>query len=245
MPLPVRRRTLFLLMLAAGSSASLLAAWMLAEFHEEITEPFLTGLDLRILSFIHAHNGPLLTQLAFTLTFIGSPLALVPIILAATALLWARRLRRDATLLILGIGGSGVLDLALKLHFKRVRPDVPWALVSEHSFSFPSGHSVGAVVLYGMLTYLLWSHLRALWEQTLVILSALLLVAGIGLSRVYLGVHFPTDIAAGYAVGLIWLAPLIAGSEYIRRTASRAPRNDPGPLPENTTTDTDLSTAAN
>jgi membrane-associated phospholipid phosphatase len=235
MPVPIRKRTLFLLMLAAGTSASLFAAWFLAEFHEEIAEPFLAGLDLQILSFIHAHDTPLLTQLAFALTFIGSPLALVPIILIAAALLWALRLRRDAALLILGIGGSGVLDLALKLHFKRVRPDVSWAFVSEHSFSFPSGHSVGAVVLYGMLTYLAWSHLRALWQQTVVITSAFLFVAGIGLSRVYLGVHYPTDIAAGYAVGLIWLAPLIAGSEYVRRTESRRSPDDLSPLPTNDT----------
>lgn len=220
MALPVRKRTLLLLMLACGTSASLFAAWFLSEFREEMAEPFLHSLDLTILGGIHAHDTHALTELAFALTFIGSPLALVPAILLAAAVLWAMRLRRDAALLILGIGGAGVLDIALKLHFKRLRPDVPWAFVSEHSFSFPSGHSVGAVVLYGMLTYLAWSHLRALWQQVAVIVAALLLVIGIGLSRVYLGVHFPTDIAAGYAVGLIWLAPLIAGSEYLRRHGS-------------------------
>ena len=217
MPLPIRKRTLFLLMLACGSAASLLAALLLAEFHHAITRPFLESIDLRILSGIHAYDTPALTQLAFALTFIGSPLALVPTILAAAAVQWRMRMRRDAALLILGIGGSGMLDLALKLHFKRIRPEVPWAFVSEHSFSFPSGHSVGAVVLYGMLTYLAWSHLRALWQQIAVVAAALLLVFGIGLSRVYLGVHFPTDIAAGYAVGLIWLAPLITAAEFLAR----------------------------
>lgn len=221
MVLPLRKRTLLLLMLGCGTLASLFAAWFLAEFHEEIAEPFLHALDLTILSGIHAHDTPALTHLAFALTFIGSPRALVPAILVAAALLWAKRLRRDAILLILGIGGAGLLDMALKLHFKRIRPDVPWAFVSEHSFSFPSGHSVCAVVLYGMLTYLAWSHLRALWQQVAVILAALLLVIGIGLSRVYLGVHFPTDIAAGYAVGLIWLTPLIAGTELLRRHGAR------------------------
>ena len=217
MALPVRKRTLLLMMLACGSVASLLAALLLAEFHHEITRPFFEGLDNRILFGMHAHDAPLLTHFAFALTFVGSPLALVPAILAAAGGLWAMRLRRDATLLVLGIGGSGMLDIALKLHFRRIRPDVPWALVSEHSFSFPSGHSVGAVVLYGLLAYLVWSHLRAMWQQVAVVLAALALVAGIGLSRIYLGVHYPTDIAAGYAVGLIWLAPLLAGSEYIRR----------------------------
>lgn len=204
-------------MATCGLLAALLAAWLLAEFHHEITRPFLEHVDLSVLTGIHAHDTPVLTRLAFGLTFIGSPSALVPIVGISAAGLWAIRHRRDAALLVLGLGGSALLDLALKLHFRRVRPDLPWVLVHEHSFSFPSGHSVGAVVLYGILTYLVWSHLDALWQQMAVIVAAFLLVAGIGLSRVYLGVHYPTDIAAGYLVGFVWLAPLLGGSEYIRR----------------------------
>ena len=226
MALPIRKRTLCLIILASAAVASLLAAMLLAEFHEEITEPFLSALDLRILTGIHAHDTPLLTQLAFTLTFIGSPLLLVPTVSLAALILWIRRFRRDAVFLLLGLGGSGLLDAALKLHFKRVRPDVPWAFVAEHSFSFPSGHSVGAVVLYGTLTYLLWSHLRTVWLRAVVITTALLLVIGIGLSRVYLGVHYPTDIAAGYAVGLIWLTPMILGNELLNYAGRRAIRQD-------------------
>lgn len=223
MLLPVRRRTLFLLMLAAGLSASLLAALLLAEFHREITRPFLERIDLSILSGIHAHDSPGLTRLAYGLSFIGSPTTLVPVIAITAIALWLGRMRRDATLLVLGLGGSAALDFVLKLHFKRVRPDLPWAFVHEHSFSFPSGHSVGAVVLYGTLTYLVWSRLGAAWQRVVVVVLALLLVIGIGLSRVYLGVHFPSDIAAGYAVGLIWLAPLIAGNEFVLRQGVRKP----------------------
>ena len=221
MPPAVRRRTLFLLTLASGISASLVAVLLLAEFHREITRPFLGGLDLSILSVIHAHDSPGLTRLAYALSFIGSPSVLVPVIAVAAIALWVTGIRRDAALLVLGLGGSSLLDAALKLHFRRVRPDVPWAFVHERSFSFPSGHSVGAVVLYGTLTYLVWSRLDAAWQRACTILLALLLVIGIGLSRVYLGVHFPTDIAAGYAVGLIWLAPLIGGNEFVLRRARR------------------------
>lgn len=95
MALPIPKLTLFLLILAGGTAASLLAALLLAEFHHEITHPFLEAIDLRILSGIHAHDTPALTRLAFALTFIGSPLALVPTILAAAALLWAMHLGRD------------------------------------------------------------------------------------------------------------------------------------------------------
>ena len=105
----------------------------------------------------------------------------------------------------IGIGGSGMLDLALKLHFKRIRPEVPWAFVSEHSFSFPSGHSVGAVVLYGILTYLLWSHLRAIWQRAAVILGALLLVIGIGRAIAHPNIIPPT--ASGGASRPYTVAP--------------------------------------
>lgn len=221
MPLQLSTRKLVILALAAGLVTSLCAMLLLAEFHEEILEPFLTGLDLQIMKVIHAHASPALTHIALALSWIGSPLVLVPVISSAAIALWLLRLRRDAALLILGIGGSGLLDIVLKLHFRRVRPDVPWALATEHSFSFPSGHSVGAVVLYGLLTYLLWSHLRDALQRIAVIAGALLLVAGIGGSRVYLGVHFPTDIAAGYGVGLLWLLPLISGAEFVAREESR------------------------
>ena len=221
MSVPLTTRKLVVLALVAGLATSLGAMLLLAEFHEEVLEPFLSGLDLNLLALIHAHATPGLTQLARALSWIGSPLVLTPAISCTAVALWLLRLRRDATLLLLGIGGSGLLDIALKLHFRRVRPDVPWALASEHSFSFPSGHSVGAVVLYGLVTYLLWTYLPRAWQRGAVICAALLLIAGIGASRVYLGVHFPTDIAAGYAVGLMWLLPLIGGAEFVERQESR------------------------
>lgn len=232
MLVPVRKRTLLLLILACGITASLLAALLLAEFHREITRPFLEAVDLSVTAGIHAHDTPPLTRLAFALSFIGSPGLLVPVVILIAAVLWMCHMRRDGALLVLGLGGSGLLDTALKLHFKRLRPDVPWAFVHEHSFSFPSGHSVGAVVLYGSLTYLVWSRLEAAWQRAAVIVAALVLITGIGLSRVYLGVHYPTDIAAGYAVGLIWLAPLIAGSEFIARRDTPPNRVNPPGQPE-------------
>jgi membrane-associated phospholipid phosphatase len=211
----------FLLLALAGLVMSILVMYLMAEFHEEIAEPFLQHVDQFLLQSIHAHCTPALTHLAFILTFIGSPTALIPGIFTAAFILWQVRLRHDAVLLVVAIGGAALIDTALKLHFRRIRPTVPWALVTEHSFSFPSGHSVGAVVLYGAITYLIWRHLHDFAQRAAVIAFALLLIAGIGLSRVYLGVHYPTDVAAGYLVGFLWLLSLIAANEYLVRQESR------------------------
>ncbi|HEV2619930.1 MAG TPA: phosphatase PAP2 family protein, partial [Acidobacteriaceae bacterium] len=208
---------LSVLFLLLGLILSIVVMLVLAKIHEEIAQPFLEHVDRQVMQLIHAHDTPALTRLAFTLSFIGSPLALGPGITLAAVVLWAVKLRRDAMLLILAIGGAGLIDTMLKLHFRRIRPNVPWALVTEHSFSFPSGHSAGAVVLYGIVTYLIWSHLHDFVERAGVIASALLLIAGIGASRVYIGVHYPTDVAAGYLVGLLWLLSLIGANEYLKR----------------------------
>ena len=225
MPLPIRKRKLAALLLLTGLVFSAIVMLTMAEFHEEVGEPMLSRLDPVILQAIHARDTPTLTRLAFTLTWIGSPVVLVPVITLAATVLWRAKLRRDAVLLFAAMAGGAVLDTLLKLHFRRVRPDVPWAFVTEHSFSFPSGHSAGAVVLYGMITYLLWSHLGRAWHRAAVTLVALLLIAGIGASRVYLGVHYPTDVAAGYLVGLMWLVPVIGTNEYLNRIGAR--RADP------------------
>jgi membrane-associated phospholipid phosphatase len=215
-PRPENARA-FALLLLAGLVMSLLVMLLMAKIHEEIAQPFLEHIDQALLQTIHSQDAPALTWLAFTLTFIGSPKTLGPAISIAAIVLWRIRLRHDAVLLVAAIGGAALIDVALKLHFRRIRPTVPWALVTEHSFSFPSGHSVGAVVLYGTITYLIWSHLHDFAQRTTVVSCALLLIAGIGLSRVYLGVHYPTDVAAGYLVGLLWLLTLIGANEYLNR----------------------------
>jgi membrane-associated phospholipid phosphatase len=233
MPLtPARRDKLKLsvLLLLLGLLMSIVVVLLMAKIHEEIAQPFLERVDRTLMQAIHAHATPALTRLALTLSFIGSPLALVPGIALAALILWLTRLRRDAVLLVVAISGAALIDTALKLHFRRIRPTVPWALVTEHSFSFPSGHSVGAVVLYGTVTYLIWSHLHDFAQRAAVIASALLMIAGIGTSRVYIGVHYPTDVAAGYLVGLLWLLTLIGANQYLGREERKIGEPDPEPI---------------
>src|ERR1035438_8007586 len=119
----------------------------------------------------------------------------------AVGLLWWWGLKDDAVLVAAAALGGVALDEVMKLHFKRLRPEVPWAFVHEHSFSFPSGHSVLAMVMYGVIVYKTRDKLRSKWAKAALMVGAFLMVMGIGVSRVYLGVHYPSDVAGGYFVG--------------------------------------------
>lgn len=189
----------------------------LAGFHEEIAEPHLMSLDQQIQTAVHRFATPGLTQVMLGLTWIGSPNLLFPSTAVIAALLWWRRLHQNAVTFLTAMTGAAILIVVLKLYFHRTRPDVPWALAEEHSFSFPSGHSIVAVVLYGSLVYLPFQHLRHPWERVAVSVLATGLILGIGLSRIYLGVHYPSDVAAGYLVGCSWLTTVMLADWGVRR----------------------------
>ena len=156
MPLPIRKRKFAGLVLLLGLVTSLVMMLAMAEIHERISHPFLERVDQAGMQAVHAHDTPERTRVAFALSRIGSPAVLIPAVGLAAVLLWSARLRSDAVVLVIAMGGASLLDTALKLHFRRVRPDVSG--VHHRTHSLPSGHSVGAVVLYGIVTYLLWNH---------------------------------------------------------------------------------------
>jgi undecaprenyl-diphosphatase len=205
-------------LLAVGLVGCSAVLWVLAELHHEIVAGVVMTADMRIQDFVHGLESPALTVVMFALTWIGSPTSQIVLVALIAIALWRRRQMRDEAMLLVGsMIGAEVLDTVLKLHFKRVRPDVPWAFLHEHSFSFPSGHSVMAVVFYGTLLYVGLRHVRATWLRVVLVCAALLLIVGIGTSRIYLGVHYPSDVAAGYFVGSVWLAMVMAAHAYVRR----------------------------
>jgi undecaprenyl-diphosphatase len=168
-------------------------------------------------AWAHARSSPALTRVMETLTVAGKPSCALPLCALAAWWLWARLRRREATLLLCSMLGAGVLDTALKLHFKRTRPEVAWRWGHEHSYSFPSGHSMAAVVMYGTLLYIVLGMLRSAWARAAACVAALALALGIGYSRIYLGAHWPTDVLAGYVAGLVWVAGVVAADLWACR----------------------------
>jgi len=204
-------------LLLVGFAVALVATSGLVKLHDEILNASFEQRDQAIQSWVHGFARPMLTEVMRGLSWIGSPYALVPAVTLAAGLMWWRK-RKDSAILVAAAALGGVaLDEVMKLHFKRLRPDVPWAFVHEHSFSFPSGHSVMAMVIYGVIVYKTRNNLRSIRAKAALIVGACLMVVGIGLSRVYLGAHYPSDVAGGYFVGAVWLAAVICSDLWVAR----------------------------
>jgi undecaprenyl-diphosphatase len=211
----LRKRKLFAALLLVGFAVALVTTAGLVKLHDEILKASFERRDQAIQTWVHGFASPMLTEAMRALSWIGSPYAVTPAVILAAGLMWWWG-RKDAAVLVAAaaLGGVG-LDEVMKWHFKRARPDLPWAFVHEHSFSFPSGHSVMAMVMYGVIVYKTQNKLRSKGARAALMVGAFLMVAGIGLSRVYLGVHYPSDVAGGYFVGAVWLAAVIGSDQWV------------------------------
>jgi len=194
---------------------ALVATSGLVLLHDEILKASFEQHDQAIQNWVHGFTHPMLTVVMRALSWIGSPYMLTPAVTLAAGLMWWRKFKDDAVLVAAAALGGVALDEVMKLHFKRLRPDVPWAFVHEHSFSFPSGHSVLAMVMYGVIVYKTHDKLRSKRAKAALVVGALLMVLGIGVSRVYLGAHYPSDVAGGYFVGAVWLAAVIVSDLWV------------------------------
>jgi len=119
------------------------------------------------------------------------------------------RWRRATLWLVVTILGALVLDLTLKYAFHRARP-TPFFVALPRTYSFPSGHALFSFCFYGVLAGLLVGRTRSRLARVLIWLSAAILVVAIGVSRIYLGVHYPSDVIAGYLAATLWVSTLLA-----------------------------------
>ena len=151
--------------------------------------------DERLMLALHSLSQPWLDKLFIAITHTGDILLVLPI-LAMFIYLWRRSEKITAVLLALSAVIFPLVSLLVKERFARPRPEVFAPLVVEHTFSFPSGHTLAAVGVYGLIAVLLWQH----GHRLLGTLSGAWVFA-IGLSRVYLGAHYPSDVLASFALG--------------------------------------------
>lgn len=171
-----------------------------------ISEHKIARFDQAVTAFVRGFESPLMTEIMKFFTFIGSGFAIIPlVILVALFLYKVLKHRSELVLLLTVVVGSALLNETLKLIFHRSRP-VLHRIVDASGYSFPSGHSMAAFTLYGIVAFLLWKHISTAYGRMLLIFFTVIMIAMIGISRIYLGVHYPSDVLGGYLASGSWLA---------------------------------------
>lgn len=168
-----------------------------------------TSFDLHVIGTVQGWENPALTRIMEAFSWIGSTWVVTVIVACLLVFLaLVLRHRSELALLIAVIVGAAAGNRLLKIWFLRDRPDI-YRLAEETGYSFPSGHSMAAFALYGVLIYLLWKHIPSVFGRSLLIAVGTVFILMIGVSRIYLGVHYPSDIIGGYLASMAWLALLI------------------------------------
>ncbi|AKT51411.1 phosphatase PAP2 family protein [Arsenicicoccus sp. oral taxon 190] len=198
--------------LALGLLVTLTLTAGAAETYEAVVAgDGVAGLDRPVLDLALSHRSAGLDSALTTFTDIGGPVGM-PVLSLALVAIAALTWRSWAPLLLTVLAAAGSLAMTIlgKQLVGRVRPPLADAVPPyEHSASFPSGHTLNTTVIIGVLTYLLLTHLHRKRTRTLVLVLAVLWVAAMGLSRVFLGHHWFTDVVCGWLLGLAWVTVLV------------------------------------
>lgn len=202
--------------LGAGAGVVLGAGWLFAEIVDALGDTQALGRVDDAFTRALQRSVPIETVRLFALvTDLGDPLFLIGLVVAVALALLATRRVALAVGWLVATAGNGLLNQALKQIFARARPLHADGLVQADGYSFPSGHTSGSLVVYGMLAYVALQVLPRRWHPVALALAAALAVA-IGSSRAFLRVHHASDVLAGFATGGLWLVACIASVELAR-----------------------------
>jgi membrane-associated phospholipid phosphatase len=214
---PLRQTAPTVGVLLLGSLAvSMLALLLFSWLAHQVFEGELAKFDLHIRLLVHQYANPALTLAMEALSDLGSPVFLSALFVALVVTFLLARWRYAAIWLAITMAGALALDLGLKDLFHRERP-IAYFVPQPSSYSFPSGHALGSFCFYMVLAGLLTARIRWLIARVLIWVLAALLLGAIGFSRIYLGVHWPTDVIAGYAAAAFWVAGLVTVDRWRRR----------------------------
>jgi undecaprenyl-diphosphatase len=209
--------------LLIGAAIAVAGTLGFAELGEHVRKGSTQAFDTAVLQWLAARQSPTITSIMIEITPLGTGAVVLMIVGVTAAFLWHTEHKHSARLLLAATAGNILLNGVLKLYFDRPRPSVFVWQTHAASSSFPSGHAMSATVVYGTVAYLLARLQKHVWSRVLTLSSAVLIIALICLTRLYLGVHYPSDVLAGIIIGLAWsgfcMATLEASLVLARRRA--------------------------
>ena len=204
---PAKKRFFELLSLSlligfiAAVATLVFLGWLIDQVFEGDSKNF----DEATRAVIHEFASPAATVIMRGLSFVGSTISLT-IGTAIVVILFARRKwGHEAKLFTITMLGAALLNITLKLTFKRARPTPFFDLLPPETYSFPSGHSLASCCFFGALAAILTAHIKRKSMRAVVWIVCSLMFLSIGLSRIYLGVHHTTDVIAGFAAAFVWI----------------------------------------
>lgn len=215
----------FGLHLTVGAALMLMAAWLFSHVAAQVESGAgITGLDVQLAHWFHDRASRGFTQCMLAVTHLHSVPGIIGMGLVFAGWLYRRGERGWMTAVLVTLPSGMVLNVLLKHAFQRARPHFEDPLLTLTTYSFPSGHTSSATILWGLVACWLASG-RSRPAAAAILLAALCIVSLVGLSRMYLGVHYLSDVLAAMAEGVAWLALCITSlSTLRRRRAARAGR---------------------
>jgi undecaprenyl-diphosphatase len=207
--------------IVGGALLAIGGAWAFAEIADNVREGATQRFDERIMHWMATHQTATRRMVMADITELGTGVVVMMVVAIAALFLWLTRHKHSAALLLVATSVGIVINSFLKDVFHRDRPAIfDWG-TEVFSSSFPSGHAMSAAIVYGTVAYLAARLQRTHLARALTIGAALILILLIAFSRVYLGVHYPSDTLAGLLVGLAWAAFCMATLEAIQKVALR------------------------
>jgi membrane-associated phospholipid phosphatase len=192
----------------------------------------LVRFDQNAIETLHGHTSPVLNDIFKGVTWFGSPGLRLIGVCAGAFLIWRQRWGDLFTGLVVA-GGGQYLNTFVKELIARPRPVWDDPIVSEHTFAFPSGHAMESLLVYGFLTLVLCPALSRRQARAAFAIGAASLIGLIGFSRVFLGVHYPSDVLGGYTIGGAWLSLCVTARTAAEHAAlSRSARAEERPFSE-------------
>jgi membrane-associated phospholipid phosphatase len=223
----VRARWPLLLILFVGVAVPLVGFGALAEDVHATRGGI--GPDDAILRYVHGHSTPGRDAAMKFISYIGYAYGVVPLAFVVFVALLVARRRGNALFWAVAMGGAGALNRGAKLFFRRDRPELWLSPAPEHTYSFPSGHAMGSMALAAALAVLAWP---TRWRWWAIIVGGVFTFL-VGFSRVYLGVHYPSDVVAGWMAALAWvLGVSVVAYGRLAKPRSRATPAAAGPDPQ-------------